>query len=329
MTDHHIDTTAETHVPAGRFAPSPSGRMHLGNIFTALISWLSARKSGGKWILRIEDLDPQRSKTEYARQIEDDLDWLGLDWDEGGTENKGPAAPYMQSQRDDFYAEALERIRSLGITYPCRCTRADIMATQAPHESDGRIIYSGTCRPAERPPFPAADTNAVGAVRLYVPGDEITFTDGVFGRQCVALDRPCGDFVIRRADGAWAYQLAVVVDDALMGVTEVVRGCDLLLSAAQQLYIYSLLGYPAPAYYHLPLICNSRGQRLSKRDEAMSMAELRRRFTAEEIIGKLASIARITNDCGPCSAKSLIEIFDWSAIPRQHSVVIDQNIFEG
>ena len=307
--------------PIGRFAPSPSGRMHLGNIFTALISWLSARSAGGRWILRIEDLDPQRSKYEYARQIEDDLDWLGLDWDEGGLDNRGSHGPYLQSLRGDIYAEALDRLNALGITYPCRCTRADILATQAPHEADGRIIYRGTCRPAVSPPYPRYDTTN-RTVRIYVPEETIKFTDGVFGPQSVNLSRHCGDFVLRRADGAWAYQLAVVVDDALMGVTEVVRGCALLLSASQQLYIYRLLGHKAPAYLHLPLICNDQGLRLSKRDQAMSMEELRRKFTAEEIIGKLAGMARITDDGAPCSAKSLISLFDPQKLPRQQSLIV-------
>ncbi len=128
----------------GRFAPSPSGRMHLGNVFTALISWLSAKKSGGRWILRVEDLDPQRSRMEYARQIEDDLLWLGLDWDEGGIGGKGSNGPYLQSERGNVYEEALRRLTETGLTYPCYCTRADIMATQAPHETDGRVVYAGT-----------------------------------------------------------------------------------------------------------------------------------------------------------------------------------------
>lgn len=135
----------------GRFAPSPTGRMHLGNVFSALISWLSARSRGGRWLLRIEDLDPQRSHTEYAMQIEDDLRWLGLDWDEGGTADTGDAGPYRQSLRGELYAAALERLRATGLTYPCKCRRADIMATQAPHQSDGRVIYAGTCRPASMP----------------------------------------------------------------------------------------------------------------------------------------------------------------------------------
>ena len=164
----------------GRFAPSPSGRMHLGNVYAALISWLSVKKKDGVWVLRIEDLDPQRCKLEYALQLEDDLRWLGLDWDEGGTENRGNCGPYLQSQRLEIYEEYLQRLNKTGLTYPCTCTRADIMATQAPHESDGRIVYKGTCRPLGMPngtpTFFAKDQQA--ATRLYVPDKQIAFIDG-------------------------------------------------------------------------------------------------------------------------------------------------------
>ena len=304
----------------GRFAPSPSGRMHLGNVFTALLSWLSVRSRGGRWILRIEDLDPQRSKVEYSRMIEDDLHWLGLDWDEGGLDDRGWNGPYSQSRRGELYEQALDKLISSGLTYKCNCTRADIMATQAPHESDGRIVYAGTCRPAAQPPFSATEGKTQGAVRLFVPDREISFIDGVFGRQSVNLTDHCGDFVVRRADGAWAYQLAVVVDDALMGVTEVMRGCDLLLSSAQQIYLYELLGYEAPEFCHLPLICNEAGQRLSKRDQSVNMASLRERYSPEEVIGRIASMARIIDRYEPCTAKSLIDVLDRNRLPRQKTI---------
>lgn len=315
-------TTESTRIAKGRFAPSPTGRMHLGNIFTALISWLSARKQGGKWILRIEDLDPQRSKPCHALQIEDDLAWLGLDFDEGGTADKGPCAPYSQSRRNHIYAEALERLERTGLTYPCFCTRADIMATQAPHQSDGRVIYGGTCRPAPQPPFPRPMADSRGATRLYVPDSDITFTDTVCGTHTVNLARHCGDFVLRRADGAWAYQLAVVVDDALMGVTEVVRGNDLLLSTAQQIYLCNLLGFPAPTHAHLPLLCNSAGQRLSKRDASLSMEQLRRRFTPRELTGRLAQIAGLLPYPEPCSPADLVDLFSFDSISRQPSIIV-------
>lgn len=270
-------------VPVGRFAPSPTGRMHLGNIFTAYHSWRSVKERGGKWILRIEDLDPQRSKTEFARQIEDDLYWLGLDWDEGGIDGRGPNGPYRQSERSEIYREYFDRLVSLGLTYPCTCRRADILATQAPHQSDGRVIYAGTCRPAPRKPMPSRDETRPAATRIIVPDREISFVDRFCGAQTVSLARDCGDFVLRRADGAWAYQLAVVVDDALMGVTEVMRGRDLLLSAAQQIFLYELLGFPVPEFAHLPLITNEQGVRLSKRDASMSMEYLRRRHTPSSL----------------------------------------------
>lgn len=307
--------------PAGRFAPSPTGRMHLGNVFTAVISWLSVRSRGGRWILRIEDLDPQRSKAEFARRIEDDLDWLGLDWDEGGMDDRGDRGPYRQSLRGEIYSEYLDRLKATGLTYPCFCTRADIMATQAPHQSDGRIIYGGTCRPRSLPCL-TPEPERPHATRLFVPDEEFGFTDIVCGPQSVNLAAHCGDFILRRADGAWAYQLAVVVDDALMGVTEVVRGNDLLLSTAQQLYLYRLLGLPAPVYAHLPLICNGSGLRLSKRDSSLSMEELRRRHSPEEIIGLVARLAGLQDDPAPCRARDLISRFDWTKITRQTSVLI-------
>ena len=263
----------------GRFAPSPTGRMHLGNVFCALLSWLSAKSKGGEWVLRIEDLDPQRSKRDYALQLMDDLQWLGLPWD---------GEPVWQSQRGDIYEEYLQRLTDMGLTYPCYCTRADIMATQAPHETDGRVVYKGTCRPkytdaarsvptsseednsfdVQRPPLtpqtvplrqgdersgggglqpahPSPLTSHLSPLpattRLIVPDCTIPFTDGHYDKHDINLAEHCGDYIIRRKDGAWAYQLAVVVDDALMGVTEIVRGRDLLLSSPQQIHLRNLL----------------------------------------------------------------------------------------
>lgn len=278
--------------------------MHLGNIYTALISWLSVKSRGGKWILRIEDLDPQRSKPEYARMIEEDLIWLGLEWDEGGVEGKGQNGPYVQSLRHHFYEEALDKLKDSGLCYPCKCTRADILATQAPHESDGRVVYKGICRPHSIP-SPYIDIPHA-AVRLAVPDEDITFYDRIRGPQTVNLARHCGDFIVRRGDDAWSYQLAVVVDDALMGVTEVVRGDDLLLSAAQQIYLYRLLGYTPPEFAHVPLVCNESGQRLSKRDKSLSMEYLRGNHSPEEILGMAACHARLIPEPAPVSLSELL-----------------------
>lgn len=297
----------------GRFAPSPTGRMHLGNVYSALLSWLSARSRGGEWVVRIEDIDTGRSRREYAQQILDDLQWLGLEWDGEVT---------YQSERGAIYAEHLERLNDLGLIYPCRCTRADIMATQAPHESDGRVVYGGRCRPGSLHPMSAAALECCKEkLRLVVPDREIQYTDGHYGPQTVNLSEHCGDFILRRADGAWAYQLAVVVDDALTGVTEVVRGRDLILSAAQQIYLYGLLGYEAPQFCHLPLLCNTTGNRLSKRDGSLDMGALRSRYTAGEIIGWLAHEAGIAETRESVSAAELIGIFDWGKVPTEDRII--------
>ena len=302
------------HTVTGRFAPSPTGRMHLGNIYAALMAWLSARSQGGRFILRIEDIDPQRSRAEYARLIEDDLQWLGIDWDER----------YVQSDRYDIYERHLKRLQDMSLTYPCYCTRADILSTQAPHESDGRVVYRGTCRPEGIGSIPLPLSSASLPVssscgrkpstRLFVPDRDVTFCDGTYGIRTVNLARHCGDFILRRADGAWAYQLAVVVDDAMMGVTEVVRGRDLLLSVPQQMYLLSLFGYPSPVFRHIPLLCNTSGQRLSKRDKSLDMSVLRRRYTPEELLGVLAHIIGITADASPLSARDLLSRFSWQAL---------------
>lgn len=294
----------------GRFAPSPTGRMHLGNVFSALLSWLSAKSQGGTWLLRIEDIDPQRSKQEYAELIMDDLHWFGLDWDEG---------PYYQSERGDIYELYLKQLTDNGLTYPCYCTRADILATQAPHESDGRVVYKGTCRNLA----PGVKTGPA-AIRMKVPSEGkgiLSFTDGHYGMQTIDLTTHCGDFIVRRKDGAWAYQLAVVVDDALMGINEVVRGCDLLLSSPQQIYLAQQLGFAPPHFTHLPLLCNKQGQRLSKRDQSLDMAALRTSNTPEEIIGMLAHAAGLQQSNEPITAQELVGEFSWDKIPTNNIIM--------
>lgn len=287
----------------GRFAPSPTGRMHLGNVFSALLSWLSARAQGGTWLLRIEDIDPQRSRHEYADMLMDDLQWLGLEWD---------GKPCWQSQRGDIYARYLQQLTDAGLIYPCYCTRADILATQAPHESDGRVVYKGTCRN-----LPPGTHTGPAALRMKVPDEGrgiVTFTDGHYGTHTVDLTTQCGDFIVRRKDGAWAYQLAVVVDDSLMGINEVVRGRDLLLSSPQQIYLAQQLGFTPPRFTHLPLLCNTAGQRLSKRDKSLDMGCLRQRFTPNQIIGLLAHAAGLQSTPDAVSAQSLVKTFSWNKV---------------
>lgn len=287
----------------GRFAPSPTGRMHLGNVFSALLSWLSARAQDGTWLLRIEDIDPQRSRHEYADMLMDDLQWLGLEWD---------GEPCWQSQRGDIYAHYLQQLTDASLIYPCYCTRADILATQAPHESDGRVVYKGTCRN-----LPPGSRKGPAALRMKVPEEGrgiVTFTDGHYGTHTVDLTTQCGDFIVRRKDGAWAYQLAVVVDDALMGINEVVRGRDLLLSSPQQIYLAQQLGFTPPRFTHLPLLCNTAGQRLSKRDKSLDMGCLRQRFTPNQIIGLLAHAAGLQPTADAVSAQSLVKTFSWDKV---------------
>lgn len=291
--------------------------------------------------MRHEDLDAQRSRHEYAVQIEDDLRWLGLDWDEGGLENRksadsllsAKALPYSQSKREDIYREMLSSLCRSGMVYPCYCTRADIMATQAPHQSDGRIVYSGKCRPVDLPDYNFSMRNLEGlkderqwrSLRLTVPNTDICFEDIICGAQCFNLANDCGDMILHRADGAWAYQLAVVADDHFMGITEVMRGNDLLLSTAQQLYLYRLMGWEAPQYLHLPLLVNNEGQRLSKRDGSLNMEALRKQLYPEELIGRLAKLSGITNTDNPVSPKELIEKFSSDKLKNTNTLTIDNN----
>ena len=307
--------------PVGRFAPSPSGRMHLGNIFSAVLSYLSVKSRGGRWILRIEDLDPQRSKAEHSRAIEDDLAWLGLEYDEGGLEGLGPHGPYSQSLRHDIYEEYLNSLVATGYTYPCICTRAEIMATQAPHAGDGRVVYGGRCRPRMLPSaVPPPDRPY--STRLYVPDREITFIDRTYGAQTTNLATDSGDFIVRRADGAWAYQLAVVVDDALMGVTEVVRGSDLLMSSAQQIYMYDLLGFVSPEWAHVPLLTAPDGRRLAKRDKSMAMDELRRRYTPSELLGLVGKLAGLNPSGEPLTLAELTERYRPERLSKAMSIAL-------
>lgn len=302
----------------GRFAPSPTGEMHLGNVLAALLSWLSARQQGGMWKLRIEDLDPQRSRQEYADRLMSDLEWLGLTWD---------GEVIYQSQRADVYEQYLQQLHAL--TYPCTCTRNEILAAQAPHESDGRIVYPGTCRPkgteSQKSKVDSLITSVdrPAAIRLMVPDEMIEYEDRVYGRQSVNLATHCGDFILRRSDGVFAYQLAVVVDDAEMGVTEVVRGRDLLLSAAQQIYLYRILGKDVPTYSHHPLLVNSRGQRLCKRDQSLAVGALRERYSAQDIIGRLAYAVRLIPAPEPVKPQQLLTYFSWSKIPNQDIMMDD------
>ena len=220
----------------GRFAPSPSGRMHLGNLMCSLLAWLSARASGGQVVLRIEDLDAARCPRTYADLLEQDLAWLGLVWDEGGSAG-GPDGPYYQSERFEIYKQYYDKLNALGLVYPCFCSRSQLHAASAPHRADGQVVYPGTCRGLSPEEVTRRALKKAPAWRVQVPDRVIGFTDGHLGHYEENLAADCGDFYLRRGDGVYAYQLAVVVDDALMGVTQVVRGADLLSSTPRQLWL--------------------------------------------------------------------------------------------
>lgn len=310
---------AQTKPIRGRFAPSPSGRMHLGNLFAALLAWLDVRSLGGEMVLRMEDLDPDRCKPEYTLQLADDLRWLGLDWDLGWQEGSDE---YCQSRRTDFYAEAFERLEAEGLVYPCYCSRKELLAASAPHASDGARVYSGRCRHLSAQEKAALEQSGrKPAWRIAVPEEEITFVDGNFGPQSEVLRRDCGDFILRRSDGVYAYQLAVTADDGAMGVSRVVRGWDLLSSTPRQIWLMEKLGYEPPAYCHVPLLCSPDGRRLSKRDRDLDMGVLRRQTTPEKLTGFLAYTAGLMDRPEAVKPYDLVKEFSWAKVGRADRVV--------
>ena len=286
--------------PVGRFAPTPSGRMHLGNVFAALIAWLSVRSRDGSLVLRMEDLDTQRTSDEFARILRDDLLWLGLDWDD-------ETPP--QSQRTAAYDRYFEKMQDMGLLYGCYCTRSQLHNVNAPHLSDGTYVYAGTCRNLENPP-----AGRLPAWRVMVPDREFVVHDLCQGTFRQNLSTDCGDFVVRRADGCYVYQLAVTVDDGEAGVTEVVRGMDLLGSAPRQMYLQELFGFAHPEYGHVPMLMAPDGRRPSKRDKDLDLGQRRLRMTPEALIGKLAFAAGLTENDTPISAKELATVFTWDKL---------------
>ncbi len=293
--------------PVGRFAPTPSGRMHLGNVFAALIAWLSVRSRDGEMVLRMEDLDTQRTSAEFAETLRDDLRWLGFTWD-----RETPA----QSQRSAVYDKYFEILREKGLLYPCYCTRSQLHSVNAPHLSDGTYVYPGTCRNLtegeqaafRRPP----------AWRVVVPDRVWTVEDRIQGTYRCNLATECGDMVVRRADGVYVYQLAVTVDDGEAGITEVVRGMDLLSSAPRQMYLQELFGFPHPEYAHVPMLLAPDGRRLSKRDRDLDLGILRQRLTREALLGALAFAAELIDQEVSVSLKELTKEFSWKKLSGDH-----------
>ena len=280
----------------GRLAPSPTGYLHLGHARTFWTAQQRALQANGLLLLRSEDIDAVRAKMAFAEAMIEDLRWLGFRWQEG-PDCGGPFGPYEQTQRRSFYVTAFEQLKTAGCIYPCRCTRGDVLrALQAPHATDEGPIYPGTCRPNLGARFAdlarQAPANAKWNWRFQVPdGEAIEFVDGAFGPQRFVAGQDFGDFVIWRHDDVPSYQLSVVVDDAAMRITEVVRGADLLLSTARQLLLYHALGYSPPAFYHCPLVTDDEGVRLAKRHDALSIRALRGLgFTPTQVLEKMNSI---------------------------------------
>ncbi len=289
----------------GRFAPTPSGRMHLGNVFAALIAWLSVRSQGGKMVLRMEDLDTARTSAEFAETLRRDLTWLGLNWDE-------QTPP--QSRRTQVYDRYFHILQEKGLLYPCYCTRSQLHSINAPHLSDGTYVYAGTCRgltSEER-----AARGGKFSWRVRVPEQVISLVDMAQGPFSQNLAKECGDFVVRRADGVYVYQLAVTVDDGEAGVTEVVRGVDLLGSAPRQMYLQQLFGFAGPKYGHVPLLVASDGRRLSKRDRDMDLGALQKAMAPERLLGILAHAAGLIDRPEAVSARELIPHFRWDGLGK-------------
>ncbi|MCP3139045.1 tRNA glutamyl-Q(34) synthetase GluQRS [Pyxidicoccus xibeiensis] len=305
----------------GRFAPSPTGRMHLGNLRSALLGWLQARAAGGRFLLRIEDLDRARCKPQHVDDLLRDLEWLGLTWDE---------TPLFQSRRDEVYRDALSQLERAGLVYPCFCTRGEIArAASAPHGlSEEGPRYPGTCARLTAGQISERARSRAPAYRFRTRPGEVRFEDGLLGPYVQDVEGVVGDFVVRRNDGVASYQLAVVVDDAASGITHVLRGDDLLSSTPRQLQLYQALGLSAPAFLHVPLVLGEDGKRLAKRDGAFALAELRERgLPPERVLGLLAAWSGL-GDGSPVPLDELVRRFHASALPRAPVVAREAVLLE-
>lgn len=298
----------------GRLAPSPSGEMHLGNAFAALLAWLGARVGGGQVLLRLEDLDLPRCPAKYAYGVMEDLTWLGLDWDN---------EPVWQSRRQGFYDQCLAALDAQGLLYPCYCSRRELHAvTEASAPHSRAPVYPGTCRDLTAEARARLEREGRrGALRVRVPEAAYAFTDGLQGPYTAHLAREVGDFILKRSDGLYAYQLAVVADDGDMGVTQVVRGRDLLSATPQQLWLQDVLGLPHPAYYHVPLLLAPDGRRLSKREGDLSLKALSRRCPAPELVGRLAFWAGLLEEPRPITPRELLPRFSWDRVKKEDITV--------
>ncbi len=312
---------SESPKPVGRLAPSPTGGLHLGHARTFLAAWLSARSRGGRIVLRIEDLDASRVRPEAIQGMIEDLHWLGLDWDEG-PELVGPAGPYIQSQRLSYYEQSLAQLKVQEYVYPCTCTRAEIArAASAPHADEEGPTYPGTCSGRS-----AHDESALGGQpfiwRFRVPAGVIAWDDLFLGRVELDPSKVGGDFVVARNGLGPAYQLAVVVDDASMGVTEVIRGEDLVPSTPRQILLYRALGRPIPTFGHLSLVVDQQGRRLAKRDQSIKLSTLREQgIDPRRIVGSLAVSLGMAKQIELSKPSDWISLYDVRKVPTTPNFV--------
>lgn len=314
--------------PVGRFAPSPTGDLHLGSALALLAAWASVRSRGGTFVWRVEDLDGPRAVPESPERQMADARWLGFDWDHG-PDRGGPDAPYRQSERFELYDEALRQLAAAARLFPCRRSRKDLRAlASAPHGASGLPPYPARWRPSGLAPdwFASLGERPDCALRFRVDDGPVTFADGVVGRVTEDVRETTGDVVLKRRDGVFAYQLAVVVDDLAMGVTEVVRGMDLLDSTARQILLIRALGGAVPAYAHVPLLVNAEGEKLSKRDRPPSIRELRERGIAPEaIIGWLVGALGQIGGSAPRTAEAVAATWDLTRV-RPDPVLVPADI---
>jgi len=305
----------------GRLAPSPTGGLHVGHARTFLIAWAAARREGGRMILRIEDLDAARVRDEARAAALVDLRWLGLDWDEG-PDVGGPLGPYVQSERRSIYDDALDRLKAAELVYPCTCTRADIeRAASAPHPEDEGPTYPGTCSSRS-----AGDAQALGerafAWRFRVATGPVAWDDLFLGPREFDPARLGGDFVVGRNAMGPSYQLAVVVDDALMGVTQVVRGADLVPSTPRQILLYRALGWTPPRFGHVPLVLGPDGRRLAKRDGSIKLSTLREQGAdPRRLVGALARSCGWTDRIEPSGPIDWLDRYDPDSLPTDPCVM--------
>ena len=289
---------------------------------SSLLAWLDVRSLGGVMLFRLEDLDPDRSWEIYADQMADDLLWLGLDWDVGWEPGSQSC---RQGARSAFYAEKLEQLRDQGLVYECFCSRSERLAASAPHPGEHHDSGCGCRDLTEEQKNEKRSKGRRASLKLHVPERTYIWTDGHYGEQVDALSPGRDDFIIRRSDGVFAYQLAVSADDMDMGVTRVVRARDLLGSTARQMLLIQLMGGTPPAYCHAPLLVAPEGRKLSKRDGDLSTEGLRVRYTPEELTGKLAKLAGLRETDAPVHSWELVSDFSWDKVPTE-PVVIDENL---